>query len=124
MNLVHFFLKLEFKFSLPASTVQYIATEMCKMNKKNEEVIHYNLSKHLNQYNISAYVIKGIIDASFENNLFNNIEDTLGTSFKRRKFYEKTFPYVNPIQISLPSENGKNRFYHYDPLKKTEIFVS
>lgn len=64
-------------------------------------------------------MIKDIIDASFENNLFNNIEDKLGTSFKRRKFYEKKFSYVNPIQISLPSENGKKRFYHYVPLKET-----
>lgn len=54
MNLAHFFLKLEFKFSLPASTVQYIAIQMCEMNKKNEEIIRCNLSKHLNQYNIPA----------------------------------------------------------------------
>ncbi|KAK0159472.1 hypothetical protein PV327_011099 [Microctonus hyperodae] len=95
MNLAQFFLKLEFKFSLSASTVQYIATEISKMTQKNEEILKQNLSMHLEQCSISADVIKDIIDASLENNLFNNIENTLGTSFRRRNFFEKNFPYVN-----------------------------
>lgn len=54
MNLAHFVLKLEFKFSLPASTVQYIAAELCQMTKKNEELMKNNLSINLKQYNIPA----------------------------------------------------------------------
>lgn len=119
MNLAHFFLKLKFKFSLPASTVQYIASEISKMSQKNEEILKQSLSMHLQQCSNSADVIKDIIDASLENNLFNNIEDTLGSSFKRRNFFEKHFPYVNPVQIPLPSTNDKKRFYHYVPLKET-----
>lgn len=119
MNLAHFFLKLEFKFCLPASTVQYIAAELCKMNKQNGEFIKNNLLSNLKQCNISEDEITNIIDSSLKNNLFNNIEDSLATSFKRRKFNERNFPYVNPVQIALPTENGKQRFYHYVPLKET-----
>lgn len=88
------------------------------MNKKNE-IMKNNLLLHLEQCNISEDVITNIIDSSLKNNLFNNIEDSLATSFKRRKFYETTFPYVNPVQLPLPTENGKKRFYHYVPLKET-----
>lgn len=119
MNLAHFFLKLEFKFSLPASTVQYIATEMCKMTKTNEKMIRNNLLIHLEQYNISEEIITDIIDNSFKNNLFNIIEDFFATSFKRNKFYQENFPYVNPVQIPLSTQNGKKRFFHYVPLKDT-----
>lgn len=119
INLAHFFLKLEFKFLLPASTVQYIASQICEMSDKNQETIKNTLSKNLEQLNIPAETINDVIDSSLKSSLFNNIHDSLGTSFKRRKFFEEHFPYVDPVQIPLPSVNGKKRFWHYIPLKET-----
>ncbi|CAD6229029.1 GSCOCG00012064001-RA-CDS, partial [Cotesia congregata] len=100
MNLAHFLFKLKFKFCLPAST--------------------NNLLKHLLQeLNLSAGSIEDILDNVLDKT-FNTVDDNLGTIYKRKKFYEKNFPYVSPIQIPLNNSSSKKKqFFHYVPLKGT-----
>lgn len=73
------------------------------MNKTNEKLIRNNLIIHLEQCNISEELITDIIDNSFKNNLFNNIEDFFATSFKRNKFYQKKIPYQIRIRSHVNS---------------------
>lgn len=118
MNLAHFFLKLEFKFCLPASTVQFIATEITTITQQNTKVFKQNIPKHLEQLGLSEASIEDIIKNTLDNKMLD-IDDRLGTIFKRRKFYEQNFPYVSPIQVPLDSVNNKKRFFHYVPLQDT-----
>ncbi|XP_044585983.1 uncharacterized protein LOC123266021 [Cotesia glomerata] len=51
---------------------------------------------------------------------FNTVDDNLGTFYKRKKFCEKNFPYVSPIQIPVNNSSSKKKqFFHYVPLKET-----
>lgn len=110
-NLAHFFLKLEFKFCIPASTVQYIATELFVIHEKNEKLLKKNLMNHFKTIDMPAETMQHIVDDLTENNMFRNTKNLLGTVHKRKKIYEDNFPHVKPVQIPLDTINGKKFFF-------------
>ncbi|CAG5100674.1 Protein of unknown function [Cotesia congregata] len=90
------------------------------MSEQNQKLVKNNLLKHLLQeLNLSAGSIEDILDNVLDKT-FNTVDDNLGTIYKRKKFYEKNFPYVSPIQIPLNNSSSKKKqFFHYVPLKGT-----
>lgn len=104
---------------MPASTVQYVASEFLKMHRQNNEITGSNISKYLQKIGGSIESISDIIEKTSNDNVFFKIEKLFGTSHKRYKFYKENFAYVEPIQIPLGNAKGKNIFFHYVPIKET-----
>lgn len=78
------------------------------MSEQNHKFIKNNLLKHLQELHLSAELIEDILDNVLDKT-FNIVDDTLGTIYKRKKLYEKNFPYVRPIQISLNNSSSKKK---------------
>lgn len=43
----------------------------------------------------------------------------LGTPYKRRKYYTKKFPYVEPVKIHCGPNEKKTNFFYYIPIEDT-----
>ena len=63
-------MKLEYQFSLPASTVQYIATEVKKMYELSQIKLHSNILQDLLVENVSAEIIEQTCLEKFEKDSF------------------------------------------------------
>lgn len=64
-NIAQFYLKLECEFLLPASTVQYITTKLCKMHEETQELIKNKLSEWLESEGITLDQINQILNEAF-----------------------------------------------------------
>ena len=116
-------MKLESQFFLPASTLQYIVTELGTVTREGDEVVKINLRKHLLSENISPDRVDIIINESFNNNPFKKSLSHLGTNYKRKKFYKSKFDYVQPVSESLKEddqpEKENDKCFQYVPIVKT-----
>ncbi|KYN21978.1 hypothetical protein ALC57_05637 [Trachymyrmex cornetzi] len=100
-NVGQFYLKLESKLLLPASTIQYIVTEM--NNVYGEE-------------QVSSDKINQIIEEVFNCNLWIQSNNIFNTGHKRKRFYKKHFDYVDPVFIKI---KGTQKYFAYVPVQDT-----
>lgn len=111
INLAHFYLKLEFKFCIPASTVQYIASEISDtIMHQNTKVLKQNISQHLEKLGVQETTIEDIFKNTLDKVKYDrSTRDNLQTNNFLRKFSGD----------SLDPLNHKKGFFHYVPLKAT-----
>ncbi|XP_034237337.1 uncharacterized protein LOC117642850 [Thrips palmi] len=119
-NLAQFFMKLEFQYLLPASTVLYIAKELQTLHEDTFNAISDKLRKKLSRENISPETTEMIVNEVFD--VHRKHLKALRTEYTRNKYYLDNFLYVNPRKKRLKNGN----FFYYVSIIKTlkRIFKS
>lgn len=111
-TMCQFFMKLEFDLFLPATSVQYVATELVALQIENDKLVEKRLRRKLKDCNVGN--IDNIVSYVLSQNPFSNVQEKLKTNYLRKETYKKCFTFVQPI--CLPTI--KKRF-HYISLKDT-----
>lgn len=115
------YLKLECQLLVPSSTIQHIVSESCSTHDISQNVVKNNLRSRLIDEGIAMDKVDAILDDVFDHDPFVRGVDTLKTIYKRKKYYKKTFAYIEPIEVLLDeNENGK-KWFHYVPVEQTLI---
>ncbi|KYM96897.1 hypothetical protein ALC62_12434 [Cyphomyrmex costatus] len=115
-NVGQFYLKLESKLLLSASTIQYIVTEINNIYGEGQKVARQKLQEFLLAENVSSDKINRIIEEVFNCDLWIQSNNIFNTDYKRKKFYKKHFDYVDPVFIKI---KGTQKFFAYVPLQDT-----
>lgn len=120
-NYAALLLKLECQYQLPALVVQYLVEEFQKIYDKSQEIVKKKLRDCLLEHNIETNIIDEVIRTVFDNDPFKQATSTLDSNYKRKVFYKKKFPFVEPVKVAI----DENSFFYYVPIAKSlEMFVS
>jgi hypothetical protein len=114
-----FYLKLQAKFLLPATTIQSIINEFQTVHEIGQKHVVGLLKKKLLALDVSADVVDQVLGE------FNRIdilkqcnEGILRSDASRKSFYKSNFCYVEPVELYLgQDEAGKHRYCYYVPIK-------
>ena len=105
---------------MPASTVQYIATEMCNIHCEGQEILEKRLERKLVAEGVSPDLVENILASISKEDPFVQSSNKLKSNFRRKKFYKKNFDYVEPVSLLLTESHGKNaKYFQYVPILKT-----
>lgn len=120
-NLALFYLKMQAKMLLPASTIQTIIEEFQEVHSSGMKCVLSKLHEKLSTLKLQDSEISEIIDEVSQEDLFKACnEGALRSDKTRKSYFKKTFSYVEPTQIYLGSDaTGKERFCQYVPIKET-----
>ena len=124
LNVALFYLRMETKYHVPASTVQTIVEELRNLYELDRNHEQHLLKQKLTSEELSLETINGIISEIQQGNLFTKAhnEETgeLRTSFTRKEFFKEKLNYVEPVKIRLGADdNGCAKFCHYVPIKES-----
>ncbi|XP_034252568.1 uncharacterized protein LOC117652043 [Thrips palmi] len=111
-TMCQFFIKLEFELFLPATSVQYIASELGALQSQNSDIVEDRLRKKLKNCNVSN--IDDIVSYVLKENPISKVQENLKSDYLRKETYKKSFTFVKPI----PKTSRKKSFF-YVPLKET-----
>jgi hypothetical protein len=125
-NLALFYLKLEAKYHVPASTVQIIVDELVR----NHEMENNACRQLLQQKLVSEFgctdteKIEGILSEIESSSLFNLASDSkngkLRSNYTRKQYYKEELGYIKPVAVKLGENSmGTTCHYHYIPIKDT-----
>ena len=125
-NLALFFLKLQCRCSVPASTVELIACELYNLHSVASDISLPTLKSRLIAENVTSAKIDAIVCEIHKNDVFkaalNTDDGVLRSQYKRKRFYTANFRYVEPVQIILGQNKcGTQSVFHYVPLRQTLI---
>lgn len=121
-NVCSFYLKLQGQLLLPASTIQTIVEEIQNVHELGQD---YTLSKLRTQLkddmSLSDDAIAKICDCVKESDLFSRChQGPLRTIYSRAQMFKKMFKYVEPVKITLGTdEHMDERYAYYIPVKET-----
>ena len=118
-NVAQMFLKLESQLLLPATTVQYICKEMYNIYNEGQEVIKEKLKKCLGSENFSSDKINDVIKSVFDDHPMTDANKKLGTDHKRKKYFKKTFNYVETKSIDIDKQIHKD--YQIEQENQVEV---
>lgn len=121
-NVSLFYLKLQGKFLLPASTIQSIVEEMVNIHELGQAYTLSRLRSLLkNDTSLSDDDITKVCDSVKESDLFTECHTgPMRTVYSRTETFKKMFHYVEPNKLLLGrDENGKDQFAYYVPIKDT-----
>ncbi|XP_070526491.1 uncharacterized protein [Cardiocondyla obscurior] len=108
-SVAQFFLKLESQYLVPATTIQYIITEVSRMHDETQDILRNKLTKKFAVQGISEQLIHSIVKETFNSDLIKNTNMKLSTNYKRKMLYKNKFDYVTPVQIVI-DEQKKTSF--------------
>ncbi|KAG1672406.1 Zinc finger protein ZXDC [Nymphon striatum] len=117
-NIMLFYLKLEAKHTIPATTVQDIVEPMQDIHSLGESVMCKKLLYRLTQdFSIPEDKARNLISDIKSSDLFIGCSTgPLRSDHVRKATYKKMFQYVAPVPISLGRNNyGKERSFYYVP---------
>ena len=120
-NLALFYLRMQAKMLLPASTISTLIEEFQEVCTNAVAQMFVKLRQELTELGIPLEKISNIIDGLSKENLLAMYNEGLFRSDATRKtYFKKNFNYVEPIPVRLGFDaSGKERFYHYVPVKDT-----
>jgi hypothetical protein len=120
-SLALFYLKLQAKLLLPASTIQSIVDEMETYHTLGLSVGLKNMSEKLASLNLPETFVKDIISDMLNNNPFKMCTaGELRSHQTRQTFYKRNFKFVSPKEIYLGTDENKiARFAQYVPIKES-----
>ena len=120
-NLGLFYLKLQSKCFIPASTVQLIVEELTEISVLERSHISWTLKNKLSSFSIDRNLFQEIDNVILNENLFRGVHsDVFRTDHSRKAFYKKHFAYVAPVQMNLGlNKYGQKRTFQYVPIKET-----
>lgn len=120
-NLALFYLKMQAKMLLPASTIQCILDGFLHVHSTSMADVFDKLKGKLSELDIPQTEIEMIIQNLSKEDVFTIYNKGILRSDKtRRTFYKQYFDYVEPTQIYLGSDAaGKECFCQYISIKET-----
>lgn len=121
-NLALFYLKMQAKFLLPATTMQCIIDEFQEVHNIGMKRAYEKIEEKLTELDIPKDCIHKIIaELEKEDLLTIHNEGVLRSDKTRKTFFKENFNYVPPNQIYLGTDghNGKERFCQYIPIRDT-----
>ncbi|XP_070398196.1 uncharacterized protein [Nothobranchius furzeri] len=115
-----FYLKMQAKMLLPASTIHYIIEEFQDLHSSGVHNVLGKLFDKLTAFDIPEASINNIIQELSQNDFLTQFNKGVLRSDKTRKtFFKENFSYIEPPQIYLGCDRtGKKRFLYYVPIKK------
>jgi len=120
-SIAMFYLKLQAKFLLPATTIQQILEEYKIVNAVGQQHICAWLQEKLKSCNVTDDIIAEVVSEFSKNDLLrNHTEGVLRSDSSRTSFFKSHLSYIAPIQIYLGEDDArKQRFAYYVPIKQT-----
>lgn len=122
-NLALFYLGLQAKYLVPASTVTEIANEMKTLQDIQHECTMSTLSRELEQYGVTTETLMCLGKKAYEQGPIQkalNENGPLTTHHRRLQYYKTHFNYVQPVEVILGyNDIGQKKHYHYIPIMKS-----
>ncbi|XP_048024991.1 uncharacterized protein LOC125254419 [Megalobrama amblycephala] len=120
-NLALFYLRMQAKMLLPATTISALIAEFQELHKNGITHVLTVVSQELEKLKIPRDRIHEIVDGLSKENLLKMYNESVFRSDQTRKiFFKNNFCYVEPTQVYLGVDpNGKERFCQYVPVKAT-----
>ncbi|XP_028416452.1 uncharacterized protein LOC114540531 [Dendronephthya gigantea] len=122
-NLALFYLKLNAKYHVPASTIQKIIQEMQAMHNMSQTHLKHHIKTKLGEMSVGSAVIDQIVNEFLPNDIFNlahGNKGALSTEYRRKQFFRSKFRYVAPVTIYLGfDKNHVKRYFEYVPIIET-----
>ncbi|KAF3834365.1 hypothetical protein F7725_025569 [Dissostichus mawsoni] len=122
-SLAQFYLGLQAKYLVPASTITEIANEMKTLNDIQQEYTMDVLARELEQYGVPTETLTCLGKSAYEQSpmhkaLYEN--GPLTTQHRRQQYYKAHYNYVQPVEVNLGhNKTGQKRHYHYIPILET-----
>lgn len=121
-NLALFYLKLQSKYLVPSSTIQFIAEELSNFTNIQKDIFLYNIKEKLQSYNLEESVISDICE-DFTNSDFlteYHKKGHLRSAYCRNLFFKEKFNYIEPVEVYLGlDKNNKKCTFFYVPILET-----
>lgn len=122
-NLALFYLGLQAKYLVPASTITEIANEMKILQDIQQEYTVDVLAQELEQYDVPSETFTCLGKSVYERSPMHealHASGPLTTHHRRLQYYKRHFNYVQPVEVTLGyDDRGQRRHYHYIPLLDT-----
>jgi len=120
-NLAMFYLRMQAKMLLPASTIQTLIEEIQEVHTTGLTHLLSRMHEELTKLNVPESDIKRLLDDLSKDNLLKMCnEGVFRTDQTRKTFFKSRFNYVEPVKTYLGIDaTGKERFYQYVPIKDT-----
>lgn len=120
-NLALFYLKMQAKMLLPASTIQKIIEEFQEVHSCGMKHVLSKVNEKLTLQNLPESDISQILEDVSKEDLFKEChEGPMKSDQTRKTFFKKSFSYVEPTQLYLGADAaGRERFFQYVPIKQT-----
>lgn len=120
-SLALFFLKIQGKILLPASTIQSITEGFQHVHSSSMSDFYGKLKNKLSELNMSQTEIERIVDELSKEDLFSLYsEEILRSDNTRKTFYKQHFYYVETTHMYLGTDGaGEERFCQYISIKDT-----
>lgn len=119
-NLALFFLGLQAKYIVPASTVTEIASEMRTLQDIQHEFTVKRLISDLQEHGVPQNVLQEFGKKLYDDSPLQRAlasGGTLATHHRRIQFYRNNFNLVEPLQITLGhNDQGVKRHFQYIPI--------
>ncbi len=120
-NMALFFLGLQAKYPVPASTVSRTASELRVLQDIQPEFTMDLFSRGLQEYGVPNEALQNLGKYVYEHSSMqgplHTSSGTLTTHHKRLQCYRKMFNLGEPVQITLDHDDtGKTRHFHYVPI--------
>lgn len=103
-HLALFYFKLQPKYLLPSSVIQYICEEFEEMLKMTSCSSYNSIKNKLNTLELNEYIIETILENITDVNPFQSCNSKLNTDYLRKTYFKQNFNYVCPVEVYL----GKN----------------
>ena len=122
-SLALFYLKLQAKYILPASTIQTIIDETQVIHNLSQSFLSRKLRNILTAHDLSKKVVDEIDQELFQNDLLTVCNgELLKSDNKRTSYFKNNFNYVSPVEIYLGKDQfGRHRYCQYIPVKEAII---
>lgn len=116
-----FYLKLQAKLLLPASTIQEIISELHDLHLMSRDQCFFKLKEKLSVFHLDDGVSSSIIEELRASDLWTACHGgPLRTDQTRKTFFKSQFNFIYPQPIYLAvDENGVDKFMQYLPVKDT-----
>jgi len=122
-SLAQFYLGLQAKQLVPASTITKIANEMKILQDIQQECTIDVLSRDLEQYGVSAETLRCLGESAYEQSPMHkalHANGPLTTHHRRLQYYKTHYNFVQSVEVTLGyNDRGQKRHYHYIPILKS-----
>ena len=87
---------------------------------EGQEILEKRLERKLVAEGVSPDLVGNILASIFKEDPFVQSSNKLKSNFRRKKFYNKNFDYVEPVSLFLTESHEKNaKYFQYVPILKT-----
>ena len=123
-NMALFYLRLQTKHHVPASTLQVIVDELNSIQNIQSRHLEILLKSKLSSAGLEKCVISQILEDMECKNLFTaahkKVTGPLRSNFTRKEYYKHNMSYVEPVAMKLGTDDtNTSRHFHYVPIKSS-----